>query len=104
MSITILQVDFPFAGPWGAEMAAAMEGLARSIAEEPGFLFKYWTENEAEGLAGGIYGFSNRADAERYIEMHRARLHGFGVSGIRAIVFDVNEPLSRIDKAPVLQD
>ena len=32
----ILQVDFPYTGPWGHEMAAAMDGLARSIANEPG--------------------------------------------------------------------
>ncbi|MCA9158411.1 MAG: YdhR family protein [Planctomycetales bacterium] len=29
----ILQVDFPYTGPWGQAMAEAMEGLARSIAE-----------------------------------------------------------------------
>ena len=28
----ILQVDFPYTGPWGPEMTAAMDGLARSIA------------------------------------------------------------------------
>lgn len=30
----ILQVDFPYTGPWGPEMTAAMDGLARSIANE----------------------------------------------------------------------
>ena len=28
----LLQVDFPFTGPWGDEMTAAMRGLAESIA------------------------------------------------------------------------
>ncbi|MCD9452081.1 YdhR family protein, partial [Yersinia pestis] len=42
----ILQVDFPYTGPWGNEMTKAMEGLARSIAEEPGLIWKIWTVNE----------------------------------------------------------
>ncbi len=32
----MLQVDFPNAGPWGQAMSESMQGLARSIAEEPG--------------------------------------------------------------------
>ena len=31
----LLQVDFPFSGPWGDEMAAGMNELASSIAQEP---------------------------------------------------------------------
>lgn len=102
MAVTLVQVDFPHAGPWGDEMAAAFEGLALSIAQEPGFLFKYWTEDRAQGIAGGIYGFASRAEAEAYLAMHSARLAGFGVTGIRGLVLEVNEPLSRIDRAPVL--
>lgn len=102
MTITLVQVDFPHHGPWGADMAAAFEGLAQSIAAEPGFLFKYWTEDQALGIAGGIYGFASRAEAEAYLTMHRARLQGFGVTAIRGLILDVNEPLSRIDRAPVL--
>jgi hypothetical protein len=102
MPIAMVQVDFPHQGPWGKEMAAAFEGLAQSIAAEPGFLFKYWTENQADGLAGGIYAFASRPEAEAYLVMHTARLQGFGITGIRGLVMDVNTPLSLIDKAPVL--
>ncbi|WP_374340840.1 YdhR family protein [Azonexus sp.] len=45
----LLQVDFPYPGPWGDAMTAAMTGLAQSIAGEPGLLWKLWTENEAAG-------------------------------------------------------
>jgi hypothetical protein len=83
-------------------LAAAFEGLAQSIALEPGFLFKYWTEDLASGLAGGVYGFASRPEAEAYLAMHRLRLEGFGVTGIRGLVLDVNAALSRIDRAPVL--
>lgn len=41
----ILQVDFPSSGPFGSEMSEAMEGLAESIANEPGLVWKLWTEN-----------------------------------------------------------
>ena len=74
MTITLVQVDFPHPGPWADEMAVALDGLARSIADEPGFLFKYWTENRAEGHAGGIYAFASRTEAEAYLAMHSERL------------------------------
>lgn len=36
----ILQVDFPYQGPWGEQMADAMKTLAESINDEPGFIWK----------------------------------------------------------------
>lgn len=54
----LLQVDFPYNGPWGAEMTAAMRDLAESIANEPGLKWKIWTENKKLSTAGGIYLFS----------------------------------------------
>ena len=36
----LLQVDFAFAGPWGDAMTEACRGLAESIAQEPGFIWK----------------------------------------------------------------
>ena len=39
----LLQFDFPFEGPFGDAMAQALDGLARSIAAEPGLLWKIWT-------------------------------------------------------------
>ncbi len=76
----LLQVDFPYPGPWGAQMSETMQGLAESIANEPGLLWKIWTENEASGEAGGIYLFIDRASADAYLTMHRARLLGFARS------------------------
>ncbi len=42
---TVLQIDFPFTGPFGEEMQQAMQSLAESISQEPGLLWKIWTEN-----------------------------------------------------------
>lgn len=97
----LVQFDFPFAGPWGREMAAAMEGLAADIAAEPELRWKIWTEAPEEGRAGGLYLFESRAAAEAYRDKHAARLEGVGITGIRAILFDVNEGLSAITRAPV---
>lgn len=97
----LLQVDFPYSGPWGEDMAQAMRGLAESIAQEPGLLWKIWTENRDTSEAGGIYLFADRASAEAYLQMHRARLLGFGVPQVNAKLFDVNPALSAIDRAPL---
>lgn len=97
----LLQVDFPFTGPWGHDMATAMNDLALSIAHEPGLIWKIWTENQTTQRAGGIYLFSDQASAETYLAMHTARLKSFGIAEVNGHIFQVNEALSHIDRAPV---
>lgn len=92
----LLQIDFPFQGPFGDEMSAALTDLAQSITQEQGFIWKVWTENQDNQEAGGIYLFENEETAKAYLEMHTARLKQFGVMKINAKIFDVNEPLSKI--------
>ena len=75
--------------------------LAESIAQEPGLIWKIWTENAATHEAGGIYLFTDRASAEAYLAMHTARLKGFGVPQVNGKLFDVNTELSAIDRAPL---
>lgn len=99
---TILQIDFPFDGPFGAEMHHAMQSLAESISQEPGLLWKIWTENAETQEAGGVYLFIDAKSAQNYLEMHSARLTASGVSGIRAKLFAVNQSLSEICKGPIL--
>ncbi|SET73925.1 MULTISPECIES: monooxygenase [Marinobacter] len=98
---TLLQIDFPFDGPFGNEMTDAMKGLAESIAQEPGLIWKVWTENADNREAGGIYLFEDEASARAYLDMHSARLKEFGVPEVNAKVFAVNEALSAIDNGPV---
>jgi len=97
----ILQVDFPYSGPWGDEMTKAMKDLARSIAEEPGLIWKIWTENETSGEAGGIYLFKDLPSAEAYLSMHTVRLKNFGIPHVNGKIFEVNEPLSKLDRGPI---
>lgn len=94
--VTILQVDFPLEGPFGEEMAQQFEDLAKSINDEPGFLWKIWTENESEKEAGGIYAFDSYDNAQQYLTMHRSRLKSMGVSEVNAKYFDINEGLTMI--------
>lgn len=97
----ILQVDFPYPGPWGDEMTNAMEDLAHSIAEEPGLIWKVWTANKATGEAGGIYLFKDEPRAKAYLAMHTARLKSFGIQHVNGKIFEVNEALSKIVHGPV---
>ena len=100
MSI-LLQIDFDFHGPWGESMTQAMRELAESIAEEPGLLWKIWTENPDTHEAGGIYLFTDRSSAEAYLTKHRQRLQSFGIQSVNAKLFAVNAELSRLDRAPL---
>ena len=97
----LVQFDFPFSGPFGTEMENAMQDLARSIAQEPGFLWKIWTENASSRESGGIYLFQDHSSAAAYVKKHSARLAQFGVKDPRVRVFDVNVPLSRLTRAPL---
>ena len=89
---TILQIDFPFNGPFGDDMQQAMLPLAESIAKEPGLLWKIWTENPETQEAGGIYLFSDAESAQNYLEKHQARLTASGVTGIRAKFLQLTKP------------
>lgn len=95
----LVQVNFPLQGPWGEEMAEAFKGLAESINAEPGFVWKVWIEDQAAGRSGGIYLFETREQAEAYVEMHTERLAGFGITDVSATYSDVNETLTRLNRA-----
>lgn len=66
MSKKLLQLHFAFNGPFGSEMSRQLVELAESINQEPGFIWKVWTENEKNQEAGGIYLFENEETALAY--------------------------------------
>ncbi len=99
----LLQVDFEYQGAMGEEMSKALVGLAESINQEPGLIWKIWTESESNKLGGGIYLFKDENSARSYLEMHTARLKEMGVSEVRGIVFDINIPLTTINQGPIVQ-
>ena len=79
----LLQIDFPFNGPFGKEMTKVLNELALSITEEPGFIWKIWTEKESLKEAGGIYLFESEEAAGAYLKKHTARLKDLGEMCIR---------------------
>ena len=97
----VLQVDFKMNGPFGDEMVAAFSGLAQSINEEKGFMWKIWTESPETNEAGGIYIFETKETAEKYMDMHSKRLAGFGITDVNAKIFAINSKLTEITKGPI---
>nr|WP_299243440.1 monooxygenase [uncultured Halomonas sp.] len=97
----VLQVHFPFNGPFGEAMVEAMQSLARTINDEPGFRWKLWTQDAEAKLAGGIYLFDTREQASAYLDKHSRRLGEMGVENIESRIFEINEDLSGINHAPL---
>jgi hypothetical protein len=97
----LVQFDFEYGGPFGQEMARAYGDLAISITEEPGFLWKIWTENEAAHEAGGVYLFKDEASARAYVSKHTQRLASAGIAGVRSKVFRVNTALTQVTHGPL---
>ena len=97
MANKLVQIHFDFPGPFGAEMSHPLVELAESINQEPGFIWKIWTENAANNEAGGIYLFQDEDSALAYIKKHTARLKHLGVEDVTCKIFDINEPLSKIN-------
>ena len=97
----LLQIDFPYHGPWAEEMASSLLGLAEEISATPGLIWKIWTENAQARRTGGIYLFADIESLETYCHRHLARLARLGIGGVEARVFDVNERLGTISRAPL---
>ncbi len=94
-------MHFSFHGPFGSEMAGQLRELAESINQEPGFIWKVWTESEKNQEAGGIYLFENEETALAYVEKHSARLKTFGINEVIYKIFDINEPLTLVNRGKV---
>ena len=94
MANKLVLIHFDFNGPFGDEMSQQLVALAESINQEPGFLWKVWTENAQALEAGGIYLFDSDANAQRYMNKHMERLKQSGATNITVKLFDVNAPLT----------
>ncbi len=63
----LLLIDFPFAGPFGSELAEKLDYLVKDIKNEPGFIWKIWTEDSEKKRSGGIYLFDNEESCLIYL-------------------------------------
>lgn len=75
--------------------------MAESRATIPGFIWKVWLRNKDEGRGGGIFLFEDRASAEAWVEGRKTRVFHPSTSNITVELFDVDEELSRISRAPI---
>ena len=64
----LLQLHFAFNGPFGQEMSDGLKDLAESINNEPGFIWKVWTENKEAKEAGGIYLFESEEKPPKFVK------------------------------------
>jgi len=97
----LLSIDFPYPGPFENQMADQLSDLAHLIFEEPGFIWKIWTENQSTKEAGGVYLFKDEETAKVYMEKHTARLKALGISDVRIKIFNINEELTKITHGPI---
>ncbi|SEE70507.1 Putative mono-oxygenase ydhR [Arthrobacter alpinus] len=102
--LNLVIFDFPFEGPFGADMATAFAPLAAEIDKQPGLVWKVWTEKPGEKSAGGVYLFADAAAADDFIELHSGRLESLGVTGVIINRHEVNEPLSAITNASLSRE
>lgn len=101
MSNKLLQVHFDYQGVFGVEMSHQLSELAESINHEPGFIWKIWTESKKNQEAGGIYLFENEETALAYIKKHAERLKTFGIEKVTFKIFDINEPLTKLNHGQI---
>lgn len=95
----LLQINFDFsASMMGDHLTEQAKPLAESINLEEGFISKIWIENDQTSRSGGIYIFDTLAHAQAYAEMHLKRVEGMGAENISVEYFNVNEPLSKLNK------
>jgi hypothetical protein len=76
---------------------------ADSIAGLPGLVWKIWTYNDAEGVAGGVYLFESEANARAWGDgtVQAALSQMPGISNVETSYYDVDEKLSAITRAPI---
>ncbi|SHF22741.1 monooxygenase [Dysgonomonas macrotermitis] len=98
--MVLLQINFSFPPEMmGEALTENARPLAESINNEPGFISKIWIENPETELSGGIYLFKDMESAHNYAEMHSKRVEAMGAANIDCKYFNVNEPLSKVNKA-----
>lgn len=97
MILVQFNFDFPVE-MMGENLTNGATPLAMSINDEPGFISKIWIENTDTAESGGIYIFEDMKTAKEYAKMHSVRVEKMGAKNITTKFFNINEPLSKINK------
>jgi hypothetical protein len=67
----------------------------------PGFIWKVWLRDEKAGRGGGLFLFEDRASAEAWLAARADRKFSPSTTNITVELFDVDEELSRVSRAPI---
>ena len=97
----IWDLHMTYEGPISDEFMSGARALAKSIAEEPGVVWKIWTHKAGTSEFGSTYLFRNLEALEAYKAVHMKRLADFGITVQSDHIFDVMEALSEINNAPL---
>jgi hypothetical protein len=102
MSKTILQINYHF-DLTPDEHLDLCNHAAAAIAAVSGLVWKTWLVNEANHEGGGIYLFESRQQAEDYLSGPIITALGKhpAISKVSVKLFDTNEALDEITRAPV---
>lgn len=97
----IWDIHMTYDGPITDEFLAGTKELAKSIAQEPGVIWKIWTHEEGTNHFGSTYLFRSLEYLETYKAMHVKRLGAIGITVTADHAFDIMESVSAITKAPL---
>ncbi|NVK16306.1 MAG: monooxygenase [Rhodobacteraceae bacterium] len=97
----IWDLHMTYDGPVTGEFLERTRELARSIAGEPGILWKIWTIEEGTTRFGSTYLFRSQEDLQTYREMHLKRLASIGINVTSDHIFGIMEEVSAITRAPL---
>ena len=102
MSKTIVQINYHF-NSTPAEHLDLCNHVAGAVASVSGLVWKTWLVNEADHEAGGIYLFESREQAQEYLSGPILTALGShpAISNVSAKLFDTNEALDQITRAPL---
>ncbi|WDE96668.1 YdhR family protein [Lentisphaera profundi] len=93
----LLIIDFPFAGPFGNDLANKLDVLAQKIKDEPGFIWKVWTEDPEAKRSGGVYLFESEESCLVYLHKHLERLSTIvEKEEVKYYLRDLNDDLNKI--------
>ena len=97
-TLKLWDLHMKYDGPVTDEFMENNKQLSKSIADEPGVLWKIWTHKTGTNHYGSTYLFKDIQHLEKYKAMHVKRLNDAGITGH---VFDIMEDLSKFNGAPL---
>lgn len=77
MGLKLLQINFPFNGPWGND--ASIFGTGAQTFRNSRFVVENWIENSNDGETGGIYLFEDVSSLDAFLTEHITRLKSLAI-------------------------